>query len=74
MAEYPIGTQFITMGRNPDLHTVIDIHTTTNLKGEVVQKRYVTTHEFCGQLVRNCEIVGFTIARGLVKIGGGTLS
>jgi len=65
--KYPIGTQYMTRGKHPLLCTVIDYHTTTNLSGVVVKERYVSTHEFCGQIVTDYDVVPVTIARGLIE-------
>ena len=64
--EYPIGTKFMTRGKRPDLCTVVDIYKTYNSAGELVATRYVATHEFCGQTVKDCDVVAVTIARGLI--------
>ena len=63
---YAIGTKFMTRGKYPKQCTVTDIHTTTNLAGDVVKVRYVATHEFCGQTVTDADVCAVTIARGLV--------
>ena len=65
--KFPVGTQYIKRGKRKDLCTVVDFLVTTNLAGEVVQTRYVTTHEFCGQTVTERDVVAMTIALGLVK-------
>jgi hypothetical protein len=62
---FPIGTQFKPRGKDY-VCTVTDYWVTRNLAGEVVQSRYVATHEFCGQTVTNCDIVDPTIARGII--------
>jgi len=41
--------------------------TTRNLAGEVVQVRYVATHQFLGQTVTNRDVCASTIARGLIS-------
>ena len=64
--KYPIGTQYRTRGKAPRLCTVVDYHTTTNLAGEIVRERYVSTHQFAGQTVTNSDVVAVTIARGLI--------
>jgi hypothetical protein len=65
--EIKVGTKFIRRGtKRKDIETVIDIHTTTNLKGEVVKVSYVSTHIFMGQVITNYDIIGTTILRGLV--------
>ena len=62
---FPIGTQFTPLGRkHAKLTTVIDFHTTTNLKGEVVKTAYVCTHEFMGQTLTTYDVCETTIARG----------
>lgn len=63
---YPVGTKFMTRGKHPKLCTVVDVLTTRNLADEIVAVRYVATHEFCGQVVRDSDVVAVTIARGLV--------
>lgn len=66
--EYPIGTLFKTRGKAPRLCTVVDIYKTYNLAGELVKTRYVATHEFCGQLVNDYDVVATTIAMGLILV------
>lgn len=69
---YPIGTQFIKPGRKrKDIETVVDILTTTNSKGEVVAIRYIATHDFMGQVIADRDVVGTTIARGLLNTNEG---
>lgn len=63
---FPIGTQFKTGGKHPQLCTVVDILTTRNHAGEVVRISYVATHEFCGQQVKDHTVCDTTIARGLI--------
>lgn len=59
-----IGTRFIRRNsKRKDIETVVDILTTTNLKGEIVSVRYVATHEFMGQIVTDSDIVKTTILR-----------
>lgn len=65
---YPIGTTFSTGGKHPKTCTVVDHLTTTNSKGEVVNERYVATHQFCGQSVTDHNVVAVTIARGLISV------
>ena len=62
------GTRYMTRGKHPLECTVQDVHTTRNLKGEVVKIRYVATHLFCGQVVTDNDVVDTTIARGLIAI------
>lgn len=61
---FPIGQQFKTQGRNPRLCTVTDVLRTYNSAGEMVRLRYVATHEFMGQTLRDSDVVETTIARG----------
>lgn len=66
---FPIGTQYIPHGRkNKTPHTVVDYLTTTNLKGEVVKTRYVSSHKFLGQEVFDYDVCEVTIARGNPKL------
>lgn len=59
-----IGTKFIRYGSKAKrVETVVDIHTTYNLAGEVVKVRYVTEHETLGQKVRDYDVVAVTIQR-----------
>lgn len=61
------GTRFYTSGKHKKLCTVNDIWITTSwVTGETVKIRYVATHDFCGQVVTDCDVVDATIARGLV--------
>ena len=63
-ARYSIGTKFKTRGKVQHICTVVDILKTYNSKGELVQVRYVATHEFMGQTVTERDVVGATIAMG----------
>lgn len=62
---FPIGTRYRPARRHAQVCTVVDQLTTTNAAGEVVARRYVTEHEFCGCIVRESDVVDTTIARGL---------
>lgn len=64
-ARFPIGTQYLTRGKHKDLCTVVDILKTYNNAGDLVSIRYVTAHEFCGQVVTDSSVVDTTIAMGL---------
>ena len=58
-----IGYKFIRYGKkNNPVETVVDIYTTTNSKGKVVQVRYVTEQDYAGQKVR-AELPIVTIQR-----------
>ena len=61
---FPVGIQFKTRGKHPKLCTVADILKTYNQAGELVKVRYVATHEFCGQIVTDWDVVDTTIAMG----------
>lgn len=63
--EYPIGTRYVTQGKHPKLCTVVDVLKTYNSAGDLVNLRYVSTHQFCGQTVTDRDVVSVTIARGL---------
>lgn len=62
---FPIGTQFYTRGKAPQLCTVTDVLRTYNSAGVLVALRYVATHQFCGQTLTDRDVVDTTIARGL---------
>lgn len=64
---YAIGTQYIPKGKRKDVCTVIDQLTTRNSRGDVVELRYVSTHEFLGQIVTSRDVAEATIARGLLR-------
>jgi hypothetical protein len=65
-ARFPIGTQFIPVRPISRVHTVTDILRTYNSVGELVDVRYVATHEFMGQLIEDRSVYDTTIARGLI--------
>jgi len=66
--KFKIGLTFKRQNKkHPREETIIDIWTTTNSKGEVVQIRYVTEHEFLGQKVKDRDVVETTIVRSLFK-------
>ena len=56
-----IGKQYLTRGRDPQLCTVVDVHTTFNQKGEIVKVRYVSEHVFLGFIVRDKDVGKTTI-------------
>ncbi len=62
--KYPIGTQFIPMGRNDLPYTVVDSLTTFNMAGDIIKQTYLCEHEFLGQKIRT-EECATTIARSL---------
>lgn len=66
---FTVGTKFLSHGKQPNTCTVIDIHTTTNIAGEVVGITYLCEHEFAGQTIKHNE-VDTTIARGLCRLSG----
>lgn len=61
---FQIGQQYKTLGKFSRLCTIIDILRTFNSSNELVQIRYVATHEFMGQTVTESDVVETTIARG----------
>lgn len=67
--KFGIGTTFVPRGgrhQRPE-HTVIDIHTTFDHKGEVVGVNYVSEHYLMGQRIRTTAVIETTIAMGLVE-------
>jgi hypothetical protein len=65
---FSVGTQFMSSGKHPVLCTVVDVLVTRNLAGEMVAMRYVAEHQFCGQMVRDYDVVDATIAKGKLKM------
>ena len=65
--KFQIGQQFKTRGKHPRLCTVRDILKTYNSKGEMVKVRYVATHKLMGQEIADYDVVGTTIALGLIQ-------
>lgn len=66
--EVKIGMKYIKPGdKQKRINTVVDCHKTYNLAGELVKTRYVSEHEFCGQMVETYDVVQPTIGRGLVE-------
>ena len=66
-AKFPIGTKYMTRGKNKHECTVIDIHSTFNVSGEMVKFRYVSTHIFCGQTMTNYDVPQASISLGMVQ-------
>jgi hypothetical protein len=62
-----IGVVYKTRGKHPRLCTVVDKLDTYNSKGELVRTRYVSEHEFLGQIVTNSDVCRVTILRGKVE-------
>jgi len=62
-----IGVIYKTRGKYPKLCTVVDKLDTYNSKGELVRTRYVSEHEFLGQIVTNSDVCRVTILRGKVE-------
>lgn len=60
---FPVGTRFTPARKHAVECVVVDILTTRNIKGDVVAIRYVAEHLFCGQVVRNHDVLETTIAR-----------
>jgi len=61
---FPIGTRYWSRGQHKRLCTVVDVHSTYNRLGQLVKLRYVSQHEFLGQIVTDEDVVEVTIARG----------
>lgn len=62
--KYPIGTRYNKKHGNQVIeHTIVDFLTTYNLAGEIVNERYVTVHEFCGQNIRDYNVPQIEIDR-----------
>ena len=63
--EYYIGTKYLD--RNKREITIEDVHTTTNMKGEVVKKRFLTSHHLLGQKIFAHDVVKTTVDMALMK-------
>jgi len=62
---FPVGTRFMSGGKNKHENEVLNFLTTRNLAGNIVRTEYLVFHVFCGQ--RMTELTcGTTIARGLL--------
>ena len=64
--QFKIGTKYQSTGKRKDICTVIDILKTYNSNNILVQVRYVSEHDFMGQVVRDYDVIGATIARNLI--------
>jgi len=63
-----IGTRIYYTGDMANsVWTVDDVWKTYNSQNQLVRTRYVASHEFCGQIVTDCDVCPVTIARGLLK-------
>ena len=58
-----IGTTYLD--RNKRLCTVVDVWQTYNVAGDLVQTRYVCSHEFCGQTVTERDVLAITIQKAI---------
>jgi hypothetical protein len=67
LPENLIGVQYMTRGKSPRLCTVVDEHTTYASNGSIYKVRWVSTHEFMGQLMTNYDVVRTSIVMNLVK-------
>lgn len=68
MESVRIGMEFYRYtGKNPVKAKVVDVHTTTNLAGEIVSVYYVCEHEFCGQVIKSTGIPAAMIIRNLIE-------
>jgi len=65
--QFKIGQQFIKQRpKNEVIETITDILITKNNAGEIVKIRYVAAHEFMSQILTDYDVIGTTIARGLI--------
>jgi hypothetical protein len=67
LPKFPIGTQFWSSGKNKRLSTVVDVYTTVDSAGNIMNFRYVASHVFLGQTLFNYDVVEASIARNLVS-------
>lgn len=68
--KYPIGTQYLPMGKNAKVCTITECFKTYDSKGNLVKTSYQSTHDFLGQAVRNHDVCETTIARGIENLKG----
>ena len=68
IGKYPIGTQYLSAGKNPRLCTVTDCLKTYNSKGLLVKVGYESTHEFAGQVVTDRNVCTTSVARGIARL------
>lgn len=62
------GTKFVRRGRKHKVvETVVDVHITRNLAGDIVKTRYVTEHDVMGKPVRDYDTCATTIKKGLIS-------
>ena len=66
--KYPIGTHYLSAGKNPRLCTITDCLKTYNSKGLLVRVGYESTHEFVGQVVTDRDVCTSSIARGIARL------
>ncbi len=65
---FPIGTVYTTRSKHPLDCTVTDVLDTYDSSGAFVRRRYVSTHQFCGQMVVDADVVETTIAMGSPRV------
>lgn len=71
ITKYPIGTQYLPMGRkNAKVCTITECFKTYDSKGNLVRTFYESKHDFMGQVVTNRDVSETTIARGIENLKG----
>lgn len=68
--KYPIGTQYLPMGKNAKVCTITECFKTYDSKGNHVKTRYQSKHDFMGQVVMDHDVCETTIARGIYNLKG----
>ncbi len=66
--KFTVGTQYKTRGKHPHICTIIDIHKTYNIAGELVKLRYVSTHELLRQTIVDSDVCETTVAMGVMLL------
>lgn len=62
-----IGMKYIPRSdKQKRVHTVIDCYKTYNNNNELVNTKYVSTYDFCGQVMKVYDVVKPTIAIGAI--------
>lgn len=68
MTDITIGMKYIPRSdKQKRVRTVIDCYKTYNSANELVKTTYVAVHDFCGQQVKEYDVVQPTITMGLIK-------
>jgi len=66
--KFPIGTKFKQrIKKRTDICTVVDYVVSYNMAGEIVNRRYIASHDFMGQSVVDHDVPEASIARNIIN-------